>query len=222
MERTPPAPTLTPSADVELADDGSRYSKAMMNLGTQHRRFVEELFNMQQRDFSRAYVLSRIAVDPTFHYDPDDAKQKNVIAVMASKWAHREDIKEAIFSEGARRMTAYVPMIMEMLASIALDPGHKDAARVGLGILDRTGFGPTKKVDQTVSVSGGLDSTMKIDVTDPRTATAVRSFAAALNLNGDDFAKYLGVELAKKAGLPAPAELPVTDAEYTEDVDFVV
>ena len=110
-------------------------------------------------------------------------------------------------------MTAYVPMIMEMLASIALDPSHKDAARVGLGILDRTGFGPTKKVDQTMTVQGGTETSLKIDVTDPRTAVAVRKFAEALNLNGDDFAKYLGVELAKRSGLLGG---PTVDAEFTE------
>jgi len=206
---------LTPSADVELADDGSRYSKAMMKLSSERRAFVEELFNMQSRDFTKAYALARLKYgDPI---DLTDPKQLNVARVMASKWAHRDDIKDAIFAEGARRMTAYVPMIMEMLASIALDPSHKDAARVGLGILDRTGFGPTKKVDQTMTVQGGVETTMKIDVTDPRTAVAVRKFAEALNLNGDDFAKYLGVELAKRSGLLGG---PTVDAEFTEVPEF--
>lgn len=210
MERTPPPPTLTPSADVELADDGSRYSKAMMKLLPAHRRFVEELFNMQKRDFSRAYILAYGKVDPT------DQKDLAVAQVSGSRIAHREDVKEAIFSEGARRMTAYVPMIMEMLANIAMDPSHKDAARVGLGILDRTGFGPTKTVNQNVTGVLESTSTLKIDVTDPRTAVAMRKFAEALNLQPDDFARYVGVELAKRAGLPAPAELPISDAEFTE------
>ena len=121
---------------------------------------------------------------------------------------------------GSRRMTAYVPAIVEMLAAIALDPTHKDAARVGLGILDRTGHGPTKTVNTNIVGDIQQTTTHKIDVTDPRTAVAVRKFADALNLNSDDFAKYLGTELAKRAGLPAAPALPTSDAEFEEVEEF--
>ena len=210
MERRPPPPTVTPSSDVELADDGSRYSKAMAKLLPAHRRFVDALFNLQERDFSTAYVLAYGKVDPT------DPKDREVARVSGLRIAHRDDVREAIFSESARRMTAYVPMIVEMLVSIATDSTHKDAARVGLGILDRTGHGPSSTVNTNISGDIQQTTSLKIDVTDPRTAVAVRKFADALNLNGDDFAKYLGTELAKRAGLPAAPALPTTDAEFEE------
>ena len=199
--------SVRPSSRVELDPEGSHYSKSMAKLLPAHRRFVDALFNMQNRDFTNAYILAYGKVDPTNH------KDKEVARVSGIRIAHRDDVQEAIFAEGARRMTAYVPMIMEMLSHIAMDPGHKDAARVGLGILDRSGFGPTKKVEQSVMVGGGIETTHKIDVTDPRTAVAVRKFAASLNMNGDEFAKYLGAELAKHAMLPEPAP---TDAVFEE------
>ena len=211
MERTPLPPTITPSPGVELAPDGSGYSKAMARLAPAHRRFVNELFNLQERDFTKAYILAYGKVDPT------EPKDKAVAQVSGSRIAHREDVQEAIYSESARRMTAYVPAIVEMLRSIATDPNHKDAARVGLGILDRTGHGPSKTVNTNISGDVSTTTTHKIDVTDPRTAVAVRKFAASLNLNGDDFARYLGAELAKKAGIGSG---PVTDAEFVEVQEF--
>lgn len=214
MTRETKDTTITPSANVELAAEGTLYSKAMMKLEPTHRRFVEALFNMQKRDFEKAYILAKWGDSLAAEGDDIDIKRSRSSYVMGSRWAQREDVKEAIFAEGARRMTAYVPMIMEMLASIALDPDHKDAARVGLGILDRTGFGPTKKVDQTMTVQGAVEVT-KIDVTDPRTAVALRKFAAALNLNGDDFATYVGAELAKRTEIPMIDVTPAAEFDWT-------
>ena len=215
MERRPPPPSVIPRRDVEIADDGSGYSKAMAKLIPAHRRFVDELFNIQNRDITKAYILAYGKVDPT------EPKDREVARISGLRIAHRDDVREAIFTESARRMTAYVPAIVEMLVSIATDSGHKDAARVGLGILDRTGHGPSSTVN--TNLTGDLQTTtsLKIDVTDPRTAVAVRKFAETLNLNGDDFAKYLGTELAKRAGLPAAPALPTTDAEFTEVEEFV-
>ena len=70
MERVIPPPSTIPSSDVELAEDGSGYSKAMAKLLPAHRRFVNELFNMQARDFSKAYILAYGKVDPTDPADP--------------------------------------------------------------------------------------------------------------------------------------------------------
>ncbi len=202
---------LTPSRDVEMDPEGSRYSKAMAKLIPAHRRFVEALFNQQKRDYAEAYIVAYGKVDPT---EPAD---KRVAIVSGSRIAHRDDVQEAIYAEGARRMTAYVPAIMEMLANIAGDPSHKDCARVGLGILDRTGHGPTSKSEQNIIVSGGVESNLKIDITSPQTAVAVRKFAEFFHMNGDDLARHLGTELAKKA-LPAP---PVVEAEFTEVVEEI-
>ncbi len=118
------------------------------------RAFVTALMGQSKRNYSAAYAAAGYSTN-----------SRNAVTVESHKLAHDTRIQEAIQEEGARRMKALLPMALSVVEDI-LEPGagHRDAAKVALGIMDRAGLAVTTEHKITVGLANDTEMLGRIKI----------------------------------------------------------
>ena len=157
---------------------------AMTALKPRQRAFVILLWESQPISATQAYIRAG------YTFNPESA------STNASRLLQDVRIKKAIIEYGRAYSAKFAPELHAMLMSTALNPQHKDHAKVGLAMLKHTGF--VEQIEQTMNLNITITRQEKIE--------AIRADLAADGLTPEQIEHELG----------SFAEHEVVDAEFTE------